>query len=43
MIEINKNIDNNFSEWAENIQVREQAESNGGLDELLTYLKKMDG
>ena len=43
MIQINKNIDNNFSECAENIKVRKQPESNAGLDEMLAYLKKMDG
>ncbi len=43
MIQINKNLDKTLSEWPKNIKVREIPEVNGGLDEMLTYLKKMDG
>ena len=43
MIQINENLDNTPSEWPKNINVRDKSEANGGLDEMLTYLKKMDG
>jgi hypothetical protein len=43
MIQINENLDNSLSEWPKNIKVRDKPEANGGLDEMLTYLKKMDG
>ena len=43
MIQINQNLENSLSEWPQNIKVREQPEANGGLDELLTYLKNLEG